>query len=425
MKPKTLLVLLLATAVLIGVAIWAVGSSPTATARVTTDGPLYPGLLQKLDSIATLEVESADETLRMRRVDGGWVLADRSDFPVHFERVKQALVGLAELEILEAKTKNPERYDEIGVREPSAEGATSTRLRATGASGDVLASLIVGDARPGQRPTLFVRRDGEEQSYLVQGELQLTGGEKAWIDTTILALDRARTESVTVTHSDGEKVHVSRPTAEDTTFQVADVPPGRELQYASVGNALGNLLASLRLEDFATREEVDFEGADVTTAEFHTFDGLVVRLETLMRGEDEHWLRVSASAEPDAELEVAAEVQELSERLAPWAYRIAAYQANTLTKRLEGYLKEKVETTGPPLPSDGALTEQPPAAPPIEEPFGGIEPLDAPPDAPPEEEPIGEEPVDDGGDDEGDPAGDEESGEEPIDDPADDGARGR
>ena len=123
----------------------------------------------------------------------------------------------------------------------------------------------------------------------------------------------------------------------------------------------------------------------VTVTEFLTFDGLAITAESFER-DDEPWVAFRAEyrppaetpsddAEPDADTEqelatedgtddasgdeaadesaaeddtmdVAAEAQELDQRLAGWRYRIANYQFDQLTRRMEDLLRALPEDTG-------------------------------------------------------------------------------
>ena len=185
---------------------------------------------------------------------------------------------------------------------------------------------------------------------------------------------------VTVTHPDGETVSVSKADSEQSNFDVEEIPPGREVQYASVANVMGNVLSNLNLQDVEPRTETD---EPVTVTEFVTFDGLAITAESVER-EDEPWVAfraeyrppaeepdpqddqaqeaASASASDDVEADaesldvaavedeadgtdVAAEALALDQRLSPWRYRVAGYQFDQMTRRLDDLLRDLPEET--------------------------------------------------------------------------------
>ena len=174
-----------------------------------------------------------------------------------------------------------------------------------------------------------------------------------WLATEILAIPGSRMARVTVTHPDGEMVTVSKADSEQSNFDLEAMPPDRELQYASVANVMGNVLSNLNLQDVEPRIATD---EPVTVTEFVTFDGLAITAESLER-EDEPWVAFRVeyrppAEEPEAEVEdetdgmdVAAEALALDQRLSPWRYRIASYQFDQMTRRLDDLLRDLPEDT--------------------------------------------------------------------------------
>ncbi len=115
-------------------------------------------------------------------------------------------------------------------------------------------------------------------------------------------------------------------------------------------------MRDLRLEDVAA---ADLDAIEPTvTTEFHTYDGLVVTA-TGTTIDDENWLvfsaRVAADFEPgdspdatDADpdsgdsVDPTAEAAAINDRVGGWRYRIASYQFDQITRRLEDLLSAEV-----------------------------------------------------------------------------------
>ena len=72
-----------------------------------------------------------------------------------------------------------------------------------------------------------------------------------------------------------------------------DVPSGREVESQYRVNDIGRYLEDLRFEDVAKSSVLDFAGSVDKRVEVTTFDGLRVRLETVMR-DGEAWARLQA-----------------------------------------------------------------------------------------------------------------------------------
>src|SRR5690606_38089853 len=119
----------------------------------------------------------------------------------------------------------------------------------------------------------------------------------------VLAITRDRIRSATVKHPDGEVVEVGRDSSSQTNFDVRNIPAGRELKYSSIGNTIGNAITSVRADDVAPATGINFtgerDGTPGAAAEFLTFDGLAIRVETT-DVDGKTWARFSASAQPAA-----------------------------------------------------------------------------------------------------------------------------
>ena len=356
-------------------------------------GLLLPDLGEDLDRITEVSVIGAGSqpvATLTRGEDGGWSVAEKDSYPADVEKVRQTLIGLAEARIVEPKTANPDFYDRLGVEgvEDGAAGGVAVML--TGADSPV--HVIVGDSEGTSQ--VYVRETDQAQSFLVDRNPDVGSETTDWLATEILAIPGSRMARVTVTHPDGETVTVSKADSEQSNFDLEAMPPGRELQYASVANVMGNVLSNLNLQDVEPRTATD---EPVTVTEFVTFDGLAITAESLER-EDEPWVAFRAEYRPPAEepeadeaedepaqesdaanvgdeveveaegeleadadgadvaageaetedadgTDVAAEALALDQRLSPWRYRIASYQFDQMTRRLDDLLRDLPEET--------------------------------------------------------------------------------
>ena len=344
-------------------------------------GLLLPGLAGDLDRISQVSVVGAGSdpvATLVRGDDGSWTVAEKDGYPADVEKVRQTLISLAEARIVEPKTANPDFYDRLGVEgvEDGAAGGLAVTL--TGA--DTPVNVIVGDAEGASQA--YIREADRAQSFLVDRNPDAGSETTDWLATEILAVPGSRMARVTVTHPDGETVSVSKADSEQSDFDVEEIPPGREVQYASVANVMGNVLSNLNLQDVEPGAETD---EPVTVTEFVTFDGLAITAESVER-EDEPWVAFRAEYRPPAEepepeddpvqeadaanaagevedeveadtegadvaaveaeaggTDVAAEALALDQRLSPWRYRIAGYQFDQMTRRLDDLLRDLPE----------------------------------------------------------------------------------
>ena len=376
MTPRTVTVLAAALVVLGAVALLAqYDPQPPAPGG----GLLLPGLGEDLDRISQVSVVGAGSdpvATLVRGEDGSWSVAEKDGYPADVEKVRQTLISLAEARIVEPKTANPDFYDRLGVEGVEDEAAGGLAVMLTGA--DTPVNVIVGDTEGTSQ--VYVREADQAQSFLVDRNPDAGSETTDWLATEILAIPGSRMARVTVTHPDGETVSVSKADSEQSNFDVEEIPPGREVQYASVANVMGNVLSNLNLQDVEPRTETD---EPVTVTEFVTFDGLAITAESVER-EDEPWVAFRAEYRPPAEepdpqddqaqeaaaasasddveadaesldvaavedeadgTDVAAEALALDQRLSPWRYRVAGYQFDQMTRRLDDLLRDLPEET--------------------------------------------------------------------------------
>ena len=139
----------------------------------------------------------------------------------------------------------------------------------------ILARLgVLDDAAP-MVPATFVRRDGDAQSWLANGNLTVARNVADWEKRDLTDIPATRLRSVTLTGRDGKVLKVAKEQSGDANFKVADVPKGREASSEFVANGLGSTLAGLKADDAFPAH--DAAPADKTIkAEYAAFDGLVV-----------------------------------------------------------------------------------------------------------------------------------------------------
>ncbi len=97
-------------------------SGPTPAEPGASSSPTYGA---RLNDAASLTVRKARTTIDRPRATRGGSPA-RGDYPVEFEKVKEALVELADFKVIESKTSNPELYGQLGVGDPAPDNTTSS-----------------------------------------------------------------------------------------------------------------------------------------------------------------------------------------------------------------------------------------------------------------------------------------------------------
>lgn len=394
MRMRSLSALIAVTAVMVAAA-WFI-SVERAPQTDISKTPLYPGLVERINDVARLSVESARTRAVLVKDGDQWRVENRAGYPARFDAVKRTVVSIADLRVLEAKTRRPALYPRLGVEDIDAEDAASRRITLESADGEVLAALIVGHERKGSAaardtsPALYVRKAGTEQALLVEGEVPATAAPADWMDTAIVDIDSDRIRAFSIAHADGETVSVRRHSRDVKDYELEQVPPGQEVRSLALLTSLGTALEQLRFDDVAAASERPLPPDAATRATYRTFDGLVVQAR-IAEIDGRHWAVFSARQDPEAlaaaeaapdagdtasaadPAKPAAEADEphnaeaiaqeaaaINERVAPWVYALPDFKAAMLTKRTADLVRtpqDDAPAAGPPgeliVPEDG------------------------------------------------------------------------
>jgi len=88
---------------------------------------VFPALQHKLNDITDIEVSRSSGSFSLSQRDGVWVNSGVGGFPAIQTRVENAIVAIASLKYMEAKTKRPVLYKQLDVEDISST-AKSTNL---------------------------------------------------------------------------------------------------------------------------------------------------------------------------------------------------------------------------------------------------------------------------------------------------------
>lgn len=357
MKTKPFALLAVVTALFVAAAIWSTVERSRATASAAPPGSLFPKLITQINSITQVNVHTPKLAFTVLRGQGDdWGVKERDGYPVKFTTIKQAVVGIASMRLLEAKTAKPELHQRLFLKSPK-DGGRGTSIALADGKGIAIAAIVVGKTKvsPTQNEDgiHYVRRLDSAQSYLASGRIEAWETIDRWLDDAMPTIDRKRVRAAATIQPDGARIEVFRTDPDGRDFSVSDIPAGMKQMHDTVGNALGSALGFLTFQDVRRADKVDFEGAN--RAEFKTFDGVTLKVSVIKR-KDSHWLRLSAAFDAadislegltkeqktamksvdDAKLEVA----NINQRFAPWAYELPEYKAKDFLTQASALLVE-------------------------------------------------------------------------------------
>jgi hypothetical protein len=343
MSPKTIIVLavLAICASIAAGAAFTIDQSTRQDPRVGT--VVFPELIKRANDVASITVESNLGKLSLDRGKSGWTLRESDGYAVLAVKANGAVLDLASLHFHEAKTKRPEKYAKLNLRDFNAPGSGSSRVRVADQNGDMLADLIVGNSKfnlPGTKTGgVYLRLPGDDQTWLAQGGVGFSGAASDWLAPSIFNIAGDRMKRVEIQQSTGEPVIVSKRNPKTLAFTLNGIPPGFKVRYNEEPKLIATNLEAFELENARAAGAIEFPQHEATRTIFQTFNGLQVTAETVKHA-DKSWVRFEFQLLPGANDAVAAEARNLSERTKGWVYRIADFRAARLTKNMAELIEQ-------------------------------------------------------------------------------------
>ena len=298
MSPKVFLGLAALTVITTVVAVLAVLSQPAVTTLQLVDEPAFPALREDPDAVAKVTLTTPEGTITLVRETGDrWAALERYGYPVDRKRMRDLVVALADMRLIERKTAQPERYDRLQVEPPDAEKAQSTLVRLEAADGAVLAEAIIGKQRyrlTGTEPAgTYMRRPDEAQSWLASGGVQIEPAVARWLDSEIVDLDPAAIRRIVIERA-GEPGYVAARDQPENELRLVALAADETLKEDADLGQLSGALSSLRFEDVRPRDQLTWPTGQ-NVARIQTFDGVELTVRLAKIGE-EYWATFDARA---------------------------------------------------------------------------------------------------------------------------------
>lgn len=356
---RTLALLGVVTLLMVALAVFAVSMQRRALTSDFEPRLMFPELGGQVNDVSRIEIVSRLSQVTVERDQQAtdsdvavWRLLEKGGHPVRAEMVKRTAVGLADLELIEQRTAQPEWHQHINLTNPADKG-TGVRVTLFGADGGEVASLIVGKlegtADIDGEGTIYVRRTAEDQSYVARGSFNLEQNAAAWLDTGVIDLAAGRVARVEVSPPEGESYVVERvaaTSAETPTYQISNLADDLQPVTDYAINGIGNALVNLQFTDVQPIGDVEFDAPTRTV--FSTDDGLRITVEA-QRLSGGYFAVLSAGAAVDADEAVRREAAVLGARLAPYAYGLSTPKGADLTRSFD--------TLTEPKSADGAVVD--------------------------------------------------------------------
>ena len=296
--------------------------------------PLIPGLMDKINNIEVISIEHGAKTNTFVRDEtaNGWQLMEANGYLADKERIRNVLIGLANLEKIEPKTALPEFYPDLQVEDNIDSKSKSYLVTLMNADGEQIVRLLVGKRTNGiawNGQGYLVRFPNDPQSWLVRGNIDVTGDMRSWLAVRLLPLVKGRTSSITLVDGTKTREAVYERKSPNMPMQATFLSDGYFIISADFIEKMEKSLTSFDFKDVAERPEKLADEIPFSSAFIETFDGLNIYL-FLYLIESKPFVAVSFSATERADESVKKEAAELENRHKKWLYQMGEENVSAL-----------------------------------------------------------------------------------------------
>ena len=324
------------------------------TGEALGTGKLFPALASEAASIDRIVVTQGGKPLTIERDGEVWRVTSQDGYPAMNEKVRALLLALTDAKLLEPKTRVADRYGLLEVDDPASKSSNARLITLEDAAGRTLGEIIAGKQRTGAAPAAgqgtggtYVRRPGDEQSWLASTAIPGGSALKDWANPRVFETQTERIKDLTV-EVRGEPPYTLKRN-DDGSHALAAIPSGKKVKYV---NMIDNIVEAASFLDFErVRKQPATPETEAGTVRFETDGGLKIALH-VRRGEDGGtWIAIDPSGEGDAKKAA----DDIRARTDGWEFEVLPSKVDTMLKK-EADLLEDIEASagGAPHPGPGA-----------------------------------------------------------------------
>lgn len=334
MSPKTFTTLALTSIGALVLAAVLHASANTWLSQAAIGDRLFPVMTRDIARANLVTVMQGDKSIQIEKKGEDWFLKDRGGYRANPERMRPLLLRLANAEIVDPKTRNPERHKILELEDPKLKDAKSRHVRVSDTQDRALVDIIIGKRSSEMLGTgkggTYVRRPGQNETWLVNAELDPVPLVPYWVDATMFETHVGKAQGVTVEIPGERPIEVGKaPEGKTATWAVTNVPDGMKLKYEFAADDMLNAFSRMELEDVrrAIAIPADVKPAGVST--FRDTKGLEIIATMYGTGED-RWLKITAKGSTD---EAKKEADEINAKVKDWDYKIGTWKLDQMFKK--------------------------------------------------------------------------------------------
>ena len=333
--------------------------------RVEGERFLFPDLsvstdknsLELLNNIAEIKVVNNNNEFVIKRNKDNWYLPNLANYPVPLDKIKRVIVGIAQLETIEPKTKNPILHGQLGLNDERSKTNSSNKVSLINIDNKEIASILVGKDSKLGKETRYVRKPNDDQSWLVWRNFDVPKSEIDWLDDSLFSIHRGRVADIKIIHPDGHEVYIKRDSYAEQYFKIQNLDDDTLPINPYIGNQLGSALDNLPIGNINLKSDIAFNNAIKVI--YTTFDGLklIINNQTI---DGVNWMSFEANSdinlrrelpkdgpinvglpEMNTFIQVEEEVIKLNSKFSRWVFTLENTKHAILKSRIADLTKKK------------------------------------------------------------------------------------
>lgn len=325
--------------------------------RSVADTLLLPEISDQINAVSRVEIVTAGNNpiATLFRDESTWRLEQMASYRANWPQLRSLLAALAQARIIEPKTDNPQYYDRLGVEDVSSADAGGVLVKLS--IGNQTTGIVIGHQAQGVKGR-YVRLQNAAASALVDQDIEVSVIPLDWLDTTIVDISASEVAEVELIHGSGERVLVTRISADQTDFDLVGLPLDREIRNSWTVNSLGSVFAMLEFE--TVRQQDDLDWSNAAKMRMLMFSGVEIMAEVMEAG-GEYLLQLHAShpaanvvghqsientasieqqeIDRQAQIDIKKAVEDINQNTTGWVYGISKQKFDVLVRRPEELLK--------------------------------------------------------------------------------------
>lgn len=347
-KNKLLILTLITIAVIVTASIFVQLRAPQSEREKIS---FFPELAEKIESVNHISIKGYAEEINLTRINDSWGIDEFDNYPALPDKVKSTVLGAADLKVNAAKTALPRLYHRLGVEGPEVEDTTSLLLTLQDAEKNNIIEVIVGKPRRSSAaqssPGLYIRKPDDEQSYLVDGVIDISATKTDWILRSLFDIPAEAIKSIRIDHADGDTFTLFKNEKGQENYELENLPFGKKLASELIINRFGSILQDMQISGARSKLKLE-ESADTIRVRMITFIGIVANITAF---EDDGIPYAAFDFSYDESLmptdeekekieDVKGFISDLNKRVSGWWFEIPGFKYDVMKRRSNTVMRD-------------------------------------------------------------------------------------